>query len=110
MTTITISLALLGFYILYSTSKRAELTLTYKLQQWARQNHQKGKYLGLGLLFMSLMFSIATLGISSGVFSFLVILMTVGSLIVLIAPLRFFNLSALLIIGLLCFGIELFLN
>lgn len=106
MITITCSIALLGFYILYSTSRRAELVLKYRFQKWVNENKKIGKPLGIGLLFISLLFSIAILGFGAGVFSFLVILMTSGSLVVLLSPLRFFNLSTVMIITIVCFIVE----
>ncbi|MEH6657339.1 DUF3325 family protein [Leeuwenhoekiella marinoflava] len=109
MITIASSLALLGFYMVYSTSKRAKLALEYKLQKWAKENEHIGKFLGIGLLLISLICSITALGIGAGVFSFLVIVMTSGSLVVLLSPLRFFNLPILMISIVLCFGIEIIL-
>ncbi len=109
MITLICSLALLGFYMLYSTSKRAELSLHYKLQQWIKGHGQIGKGMGTGLLLASFTISILYLGWGVGIFSFIVITITVGSLVVLLSPLRFFNLSTLIIGVLLSFGIEFFL-
>lgn len=106
MTTLSVTLSLIGFYMLYSGSKRAKLVLQYDFQKWLTENPKIGKFAGLVLLFISLITSVLSLGIGSGIFSFLVILMTMASLIVLISPLRFFNISALLVIAMVCYGVE----
>lgn len=106
MLTLTVLLALIGFYMLYSTSKRAKLVLQYNFQKWITKNQKNGKIIGLSLLVISLLTSIFSLGFGAGFFSFLVILMTIGSLVVLISPLRFFNLPTLTIIAIISFGVE----
>ena len=106
MVSLSVTLALIGFYMLYSTSKRAKLIFQYDFQKWITENQKSGKIIGLNLLIVSLLLSIFSLGFGSGIFSFLVIIMTMGSLVVLISPLRFFNLSALFVIAIVCFGVE----
>ena len=110
MVSLSVILALIGFYMLYSTSKRAKLILQYDFQKWITENQKSGKIIGLSLIIVSLLISILSLGFGSGIFSFLVILMTMGSLVVLISPLRFFNLSALLVIAIVCFGVEFLIS
>lgn len=109
MITIASSLALLGFYMVYSTSKRAKLALEYKLQKWVKENEQIGKFSGIGFVLISLICSITALGFGAGVFSFLVIVMTSCSLVVLVSPLRFCKLPVLIVSIVLCFGIEIIL-
>ncbi|AUC84608.1 hypothetical protein CW731_04510 [Polaribacter sp. ALD11] len=110
MLTLTCCIAFLGFYLLYSTSKRAELTLQYKLQRKSAANKKTASYFGIGLLLISLIPCLFYYGIGAGIFSYLVIVMTVGCCIVLIAPLRFFNLTKLIIITVIAFVIEIFLK
>lgn len=109
MITLIICLALVGFFILYSTSNRAELTLQYKLQTWVRAHNNLGTYFGVVLLVFSLILAIVYLGTGAGTFAFLIILMTTASLVVLIAPLRFIKLFTLIILILLSFGVEILL-
>lgn len=109
MVSLSIILALIGFYMLYSTSKRAKLILQYNFQKWTNKNPQNGKIIGLTLLCISLIISMLSLGWAAGFFSFLVVTMTIASLVVLVSPLRFFNLSTLLIITVLCLGAEFFI-
>jgi hypothetical protein len=110
MVSLSIILALVGFYMLYSTSKRAKLILQYNFQKWITKNPKKGKTIGLSLLIFSLLINILSVGFGSGIFSFLVIIMTMGSLVVLISPIRFFNISALLIIAIVCLGVEFLIS
>ncbi|MFB9051611.1 hypothetical protein ACFFVB_00840 [Formosa undariae] len=110
MITLASSFALLGFYMLYSTSKRAPLTLELGFQKKINENIKISKYSAGFLLLLSLILCVIDLGTGAGVFSFLVVLMTVGSLIVLVAPLRFIKLSTLIIITILSFGIEIYLS
>lgn len=95
--------------MLYSTSKRAKLILQYSFQKWITKNPKNGKFSGLVLLSISLMISVLSLGLGSGIFSFIVIIMTIASLVVLISPLHFFNFSKLLIIATIHFGVEFFI-
>ncbi len=96
--------------MLYSTSKRAKLILQYSFQKWIAKNPKKGNTIGLSLLLFSLLINILSVGFGSGIFSSLVNIMTMGSLVVLISPLRFFNISALLIIAIVCFGVEFLIS
>ena len=105
MITLTIALALLGFFMLYSTSRRASLTLQYSFQKWMADNRKTSTYLGLLLLGVSLLSGVMTWGFGAGVFGFLVVIMTVASLTIIVAPLRFFKRSV--VIGLLLLGLTL---
>jgi len=110
MVTLATSFSFFGFYMLYSTSKRAPLQLELKLQKQINENEKISTYCAVFLLIVSLLLCIADLGIGAGAFSFLLILMTVGSLIVLVAPLRFFKLSTIILITMLSLGIEIYLT
>ena len=110
MITLISSLSLLGFYMFYSTSKRAPLTHKFRFQKWLNNNVKISKYIATCIFLISLIFCIFFLGLGAGIFSFIVILMTVGSLVVLIMPLRFINLSTVLILTILSFGIEIYLT
>ncbi|QDO95253.1 hypothetical protein FNB79_15150 [Formosa sediminum] len=110
MVTLASSFSLFGFYMLYSTSKRAPLQFELQLQKRINENDKISKYCAVFLLLVSLLICIADLGIGAGAFSFLMILMTLGSLIVLVAPLRFFKLSTIVLITMLSLGIEIYLT
>tara|TARA_R110002049_G_scaffold305515_1_gene502346 strand:+ start:120466 stop:120798 length:333 start_codon:yes stop_codon:yes gene_type:complete len=109
MITVASAVTLIGFYFLYSTSKRADLLHKLQLQKWIAKKPKQAKTIGFTLLFLGLSLTIITLGWGSGTFSFLVILMTIGSLTVLISPLRFFSITSLIVILIAMLFIELYL-
>lgn len=57
-------------------------------EKWIVDHHSESQYVGLALLIISLGLSIWLWGLGSGVFTFFILLMTVASLVVLLAPLR----------------------
>ncbi len=62
-------------------------------------NHHKksSTYVGLALMFLSLGLSCFYWGIGAGTFTFFIILMTVASLVILLAPLRLLNYTFLIL-------------
>lgn len=110
MITLALAFCLIGFYFFYSTSKRAVLATRSSLRQWVTVNNSKAKMLGSAFLFLSFIACILSLGAASGTFSFLVILMTVASLVVLCAPLHFFSNTALLIFFVLALSSEIYIT
>lgn len=93
MITVSIFLTLIGFELFYQTSKKTELHRSERLARWFGANEKPAKSYGLVLLAMALALSIVQLGIGSGIFAFLCILMLIGSLVVLLSPLRKVKLS-----------------
>ncbi|GGF27152.1 hypothetical protein [Echinicola rosea] len=88
MITITVLIALAGFVCFYITSKRAVLTKELPLVKWGQQQPLMAKRVGSALLIIGGALSIVALGIGAGIFAYSVVLMTVGSLVVLLNPLR----------------------
>ena len=78
-----------AFYILYSTSQRAELTLKDKCQKYFHTHQRSAQYMGSGLLLLLLISYITLWGVA-GAFAWLAALMAMGSLIVLLLPMRLF--------------------
>ena len=91
MVTLSFFLTFLGFYMFYNTSQRAKLNRTNGLEIWVQDHHQPAKYTGGFLFLVALILCILHVGVGSGIFSFLVMLMTVGSLIILLSPLQYIN-------------------
>ncbi|GFD82683.1 hypothetical protein KUL118_55450 [Tenacibaculum sp. KUL118] len=110
MLTIIGCLALTGFYFLYSTSNRADLTFYLPLQKWINENKIKGKYIGVVLLIIGLTSAILYLGFGAGIFLYIVLLMLVSSLVVLIEPLRFLKFSILVVMMILSLLLEVYLK
>lgn len=93
MITVSILLTLIGFEFFYQTSKKAELHRSERLASWFDANEKPAKIYGAILLGIALVLSIIHFGIGSGFFAFLCMLMLIGSLVVLISPLRKVKLS-----------------
>ncbi|MCE7053964.1 hypothetical protein LZF95_04685 [Algoriphagus sp. AGSA1] len=87
MITLSILLTLTGFEFFYQTSKKAELRRSEKIARWFGANEMLAKVCGTFLLATALILSVLHLGLGSGVFAFVCMLMFTGSLVVLIAPL-----------------------
>lgn len=107
MITILIFLVAYAFYMLYSTSKRAELTLTTKSQKYFHSHCKLTKYTACTLLILTLIICIYLWRVS-GFFSWLAILMTMGCLIVLLFPMRLFSNNQIIVFFLGMLLIELY--
>jgi hypothetical protein len=110
MVTLIVVLSLLGFYLLYNTSKKVQLSRTLFIERWAQDNSTAAKYSGLLLFIVGLVISMLSFGIGSGVFLFFVILMTVASLVVLLAPLKYMSYKSFSLLFVFSFAVELILK
>jgi len=95
MVTLLVFLIFVAFFLLYNTSKKAELNRKFLLEKWAQDHIQASKILGLVILIFAMVQCISYWGTGSGLFAFVVILMTVASCVVLFAPLRYIKAWAL---------------
>ncbi|MCC9017983.1 hypothetical protein [Flavobacterium lipolyticum] len=105
MITIASLIVFLAFYTLYYTSKRATLSYDLGFEKWMKSNPKPTKFLGLGLLLLAYVLWLLTQSLCCGTLMFFIQLMTIGSLIIILAPLKkisrfailgFFILAALL--------------
>ncbi len=80
-----------GFYLLYTASQKMVAVDNLGFEKWIGRHINFSKYSGLALLIVSLGLSCFHWGTGSGTFTFLIMLMTIASLIVLLAPLRILN-------------------
>ena len=96
MISLIILLTWIGFEFFYQTSKKAEQHSPEWLATWFGANVKAAKIYGAILLGVALVLSIIQLGLGSGFFAFLCILMLIGSLVVLISPLQKVKLSWLM--------------
>lgn len=108
MVTLLVFSVFLIFQMFYATSKRAELHFEHPLQKWFHENRNRTHQLGSGLLLVSLLLYIYVWNIS-GVFAWLLVLMCVGTLIVLLMPLRLLSFKGMILLFLIFFLIELFI-
>ncbi|MGO4772752.1 hypothetical protein ACEN2I_13910 [Flavobacterium sp. W22_SRS_FK3] len=98
MITIASLIVFLAFYTLYYTSKRAVLSYDLGFEKWMQKNPKQTKITGLFLLLSAYGFWLFSKSLGCGTLMFFIQLMAVGSLIVLLAPLKKINRSTLLII------------
>jgi hypothetical protein len=88
MITITSSILFLAFYTLYYTSKRVPLTYNFGFEKWMRKNPTPTKITGITLLVLAYILWLYIASVGSGTLLFIIELMTIGSLIVILKPLK----------------------
>lgn len=86
----------LAFYVLYNTSKKAALSGNLQIERWIQQNTKSSRWLGLGILITAYSFLIAIKAIGAATLIFLIQIMTIGSLVVILAPLKIINYKLIL--------------
>lgn len=96
MITIASLIVFLAFYTLYYTSKRAVLTYDLGFEKWMKDNPKPTKIIGLLLLASAYIMWLFTKSLGCGTLMFFIQLMTIGSLIVILSPLKKVNSKALL--------------
>ncbi|AWK03864.1 hypothetical protein HYN56_06330 [Flavobacterium crocinum] len=96
MITIASLFVFLAFYTLYYTSKRAVLSYDLGFEKWMQKNPKQTKIIGLTLLLTAYIMWLFTQSLGCGTLMFFIQLMTVGSLIIVLAPLKKINHKALL--------------
>jgi hypothetical protein len=88
MITIASILVFMGFYAFYYTSKRAVLHYDYGFEQWMQNNTKPTKTIGCSCLILAYSFLVFSNALGSGTLIFFIQLMVIGSLIVLLTPLK----------------------
>ncbi|MBO0343512.1 MAG: hypothetical protein ACTHOM_08845 [Allomuricauda sp.] len=91
MVTLISLLTFIAFYLLYGTSKKMASVGVFGLEKWTGEHKKSAQLASLALMILSLGLSCFYWGLGSGTFSFLILLMTVASLVILLAPLRLLN-------------------
>lgn len=107
MNTLLVFITFIGFFLTYNTSKKAKLNRSFFLEKKAQDYPREAKIIGLGLMILVLIGSVFHWGVASGIFAFFVILMTVGSMVVLIPPLRYLGYRLVGVLFVVSFIIEL---
>ncbi|MCI9845301.1 hypothetical protein [Flavobacterium pectinovorum] len=98
MISIASLIVFLAFYTLYYTSKRAVLSYNLGFEKWMQKNPKQTKVTGLVLLSTAYGFWLFTQSLGCGTLLFFIQLMTIGSLIVILTPLKKISRITLLII------------
>lgn len=95
MITIASLIVFLAFYTLYYTSKRATLSYDLGFEIWMKNNPKQTKITGLGLLLLAYSLWLFTKSLCCGTLMFFIQLMTIGSLIIILSPLKKINSKAI---------------
>ena len=88
MWSLTIVLIFSGFYLNYCSSNKVNPKNNFGVETWIKEQGRTFEYIGLGILVLALIISINFLGLGSGIFIYSILLMTIGSLVILLAPLH----------------------
>ncbi|SNR23924.1 hypothetical protein [Flavobacterium sp. ov086] len=110
MITIASLIVFLAFYTLYYTSKRAVLSYDLGFEKWMKNNPKQTKITGLVLLAGAYTIWLFTQSFGCGTLMFFIQLMTIGSLIIILAPLKKVNSKVLLAILIMAVLLELYYN
>lgn len=100
----------LAFYTLYYTSKRAALSYDLGFEKWMQRNPKQTKITGLFLLGTAYAMWLFTKSLGCGTLMFFIQLMAVGSLIIILTPLKKVNSKALLALLLFIALLEFYYN
>lgn len=110
MITIASLIVFLAFYTLYYTSKRAALSYDLGFEKWMKNNPRQTKLTGLGLLVTAYAFWLFTQSLCCGTLMFFVQLMAIGSLIIILTPLKKVSSKALLALFVIAALLEIYYN
>lgn len=106
MFTLIISVMLAGTIFCYYTSNRAFIPVQNKFIRWVNLHQSESKIIGISLILVSFVIAMLSMGVASGIFGGLVILMSILSLLIITAPLRFFKWTVLIVIFITVFVVE----
>ncbi len=107
MYTLIVTCCFLGFFALYNTSKKAKLSKSGKVEQWLQTHPRTAKQIGVLLMVVSMVAFIWKNGWGVGGFSAVLLIMTISSLVVAIAPLYYINLRTVALLISLSLVLEL---
>jgi hypothetical protein len=88
MITISSTILFFAFYTLYYTSKRVPLSYNLGFEKWMQNKPNPTKIIGLTLLLLAYFSWIYATALGAGTLLFFIELMTIGSLTVILKPLK----------------------
>jgi hypothetical protein len=110
MITIASLIVFLAFYTLYYTSKRAVLSYDLGFEKWMKKNPKQTKITGLILLLLAYSLWLFTQSLGCGTLMFFIQLMAIGSLIIILKPLKKVNSKVILALFILIALLEFYYN
>ena len=110
MITIATLIVFLAFYTLYYTSKRAVLSYDLGFEKWMQKNPKQTKITGLVLLLLAYSLWLFTQSLCCGTLMFFIQLMTIGSLIIILMPLKKVSSKVILLLFIVAALLEFYYN
>lgn len=107
MVSITIFIVFISFYFFYNTSKKTVKHNYNKLENWIDENIQLTKIIATILLIISLILNIYVFGFGAGSLLFFILFMTIGSLIIILTPLKLIRYKSALLLFIISLLFEL---
>lgn len=108
MITIAGLFVFISFYMFYYTSRKALLSYDYGFEKWMNNNPGPTKISGLAVLLLAYSLLLFTKALGTGTLLFFIQLMTIGSLIVILSPLKVINSKAVAILFIVSALIEIY--
>lgn len=102
-------LLIFSFYLLYNLSKRVKVVAQHSYLKYLKKHRLFSKIVSLVLMGIACVLLVIQLGFGSGIFGFIVVLMSVGCLVVVLAPFRYLRIIHLLAVYLMFCAIETFI-
>lgn len=96
----------LAFYFFYNTSERSVKSHVLGFEKWIQKKKGLAKTTGMVMLIIAYLILLFYYGIGTGTLLFFIILMTFGSLIILLTPLKMINYKNLLLVVLFSLCVE----
>ncbi|MEO8254051.1 MAG: hypothetical protein ABI554_06645 [Flavobacterium sp.] len=88
MISIVSFLIFIGFYTLYYTSQKTYVSYEKPYEKWIQENTKPCKYIGVLVLLSAFFLLVFEKALGSGTLLFFIQLMTIGSLIIILSPLK----------------------
>jgi hypothetical protein len=110
MITIATLIVFLAFYTLYYTSKRAVLSYDLGFEKWMQRNPKQTKITGLTLLLLAYSLWLFTQSLCCGTLMFFIQLMAIGSLIIILMPLKRVSSKIILLLFVIAALVEFYYN
>ena len=109
MLSISIVLTLIGFYIFYVTAQKDRHAFHGKMKKWLIMHVRGARIIGAIALVIPFLLLIRTQGFGVGLFNAILLLMTVATLTIMLAPFKYLNGNHIVIILAVCLLCELFI-
>lgn len=107
MYTLILLLCGVGFFCLYNTSRKARLSKRGKWEKWLQAQPAMAKLVGSSLILLTMALLIFLDGLAMGLYNWFLMLMTMASIIVAIAPFFYLKFKHTISLFFLAFMLEM---